>query len=65
MEASGSVNVEEIKLTQLLEAYKGALEEKKYSIFFDGSGGNAATFFHYKNKLRDFNKEIMKINNGN
>ena len=54
----------EIKLTQLIDAYKTAKDNKQYALFFDKTNGNAATFFHYKARLKDFNKEIMKINQG-
>ena len=30
-------------------------------VFFDSTHGNVATFFHYKARLKDFHKEIMKV----
>ena len=56
--------LKEIQLTELIDAYKGASVNKKYVIFFDSTGGNAATFFQYKGLLKDFNKEMMKIEAG-
>ena len=55
---------EHIKLPELIDAYKSARQEQRYCLLFDSTQGNAATFFHYKARLKDFNKEIMKINKG-
>ncbi len=58
-------NFETIKLTYLVDAFNIARDEKqKYGIFFDKTGGNAATFFHYKAKLRDFFKELFRVEQG-
>ena len=54
-----------IGLKELVSAYEEARENQKYCIFFDKTQGNVATFFHYKQKLRDFNKECMKVQIGN
>ena len=48
----------------MIEAYKTARDNCRYSLFFDATGGNAATFFLYKGLLKDFNKEKMKIEAG-
>ena len=51
-------------MNSLIDAYKGAHEEGKYCLIFDKTQGNVATFFHYKARLKDLNKEIMRINRG-
>ena len=48
-----------------MDAYEGARARNKFCLFFDTTNGNVATFFYYKARLKDFNKEIMKVQSGN
>ena len=53
-----------ILLPELVETYRDAMARKKYCLFFDKTGGNVTTFFLYKGLLKEFNKEIMKVEAG-
>ena len=53
-----------IALTDLVETYREAMHRKKYCLFFDKTEGNVTTFFLYKGLLKEFNKEIMKVEAG-
>ena len=51
-------------LKNLVDLYELAREANKFCVFFDKTQGNVATFFHYKARLKDFYKEIMKVEAG-
>ena len=53
-----------IYLTDLVETYRAAMSRRKYCLFFDKTDGNVTTFFLYKGLLKEFNKEIMKVEAG-
>lgn len=53
-----------IPLGQLVNKVDESINAKKYPIFLDKTG-NAATFFTYKASMKDFHKEIMKVQIGN
>ena len=53
-----------IALGQVLNKVDEAIAEKKYPIFLDKTG-NAATFFTYKASMKDFHKEMIKVQIGN
>ena len=53
-----------ILLTSLVETYREAKSRSKYCLFFDKTDGNVTTFFLYKGLLKEFNKEIMKVEAG-
>ena len=51
---------EEIQFTNLQQVASNSLEQKKYAVIFDKTDGLPATFYHYKARCVDFNKELLK-----
>ena len=55
-----SAEFSEMKLTQLEKVCDQALANQQYVLMVDKTG-NAATFFNYKAKMREFQREVMAV----
>ena len=58
---SAKVAPEVIKLTNMLQATGDTHEAGKYTLLFDKTNGLVPRFYHYKAKLIDFKKEVLKM----